>query len=296
MSSSRATADDLEDSNVYNVEAPTSSSRTTADHAPNACENCTRFVAGACSDNDSQVTELMKSKKAKYLPSTTDKATKRTTFFGADGLGPYTTDPASFSQSRVLYFNDKFTVIRDLYPKASVHLLILPRDAERNLKRPQDAFDDPDFLNECREEEAKVRQIVADELQRKFGSFSASDRARVEAMEAVDLPDKLPAGRDWSKEVISGIHANPSMSHLHIHVLSRDMVSEPMKKRNHYLSFTTDFLVGLEHFPLANNDHRRDYKHFPVDMYCWRCGQNFQNKMAKLKVHLEEEFQQWIRE
>ena len=95
---------------------------------------------------------------------------------------------------------------------------------------------------------------------------------------------------------MSGIHANPSMSHLHIHVLSKDMVSEPMKKRNHYLSFTTDFLVGLEHFPLAKDDYRRAYTHFPEEMLCWRCGQNFGNKMSKLKEHLEMEKESWIRE
>jgi aprataxin len=238
----------------------------------------------------------MQPKKAKPVASNTDLATLRTMIHGRGGLGAYTIDPASFPDTRVVYFNDKFTVIRDLYPKASVHLLILPRNPKKNLLQPQIAFDDPEFLADCRREEIRVRDIVADELRRKFGQYSASEQARVRAMEAVDLPAELPPGRDWSKEVISGIHANPSMSHLHIHVLSRDMVSGPMKKRNHYLSFTTDFLVGLEHFPLANNDFRRNYGHFPEDMYCWRCGKNFGNKMSKLKAHLDEEWSEWVHE
>lgn len=108
--------------------------------------------------------------------------------------------------------------------------------------------------------------------------------------------DELPSGRDWAKDVISGIHANPSMNHLHIHVLSRDMFSEPMKKTNHYLSFTTDFFVGLDQFPLPANDHRRVYKHFPADMLCWRCGKNFGNKISKLKEHLADEFEEWKKE
>jgi aprataxin len=192
----------------------------------------------------------------------------------------------------VVYYNDKFVVINDLYPKASVHLLILPRDPKKNILRPQDAFDDAEFLEECRLEEQKVREIVGDELRRKFGHYSKSEKARTAAMESEDPPAELPAGRDWSKEVKSGIHANPSMSHLHIHVLSKDMVSEPMKKRNHYLSFTTDFFVGLENFPLASDDHRRHYKHFPEDMLCWRCGRQFQN-MPQLKEHLFKELEQW---
>jgi aprataxin len=225
-----------------------------------------------------------------------DVPTQKTIFHGRDGLAAYTIDPESFPPTRVVYYNDKFVVINDLYPKASVHLLILPRDPIKNVMAPQDAFDDPQFLAECREEEKKVRVIVASELRRRFGKHSASEQPRIQAMEADDPPEELPLGRDWTKDVMSGIHANPSMAHLHIHVLSKDMVSDPMKKRNHYLSFTTDFLVGLEHFPLAKDDYRRRYTQFPEDMLCWRCGKNFGNKMSKLKQHLEEEKESWIKE
>lgn len=222
-----------------------------------------------------------------------DAFTRQTIKFGGGGLGPYTQDPASFPSSRVVYYNDKFVVINDLYPKATVHLLILPRDPKKNLLPPQEAFDDIQFLEECRQEEKRVRTIVADELRRKLGKHSVTEKARTDAMNSDDPPDELPAGRDWSKEIISGIHANPSMMHLHIHVLSRDMVSGFMKKRNHYQSFTTDFLVGLDQFPLQMDDHRRRYKRFPEDMFCWRCGDNYANKMARLKDHLQEEFESW---
>jgi len=233
--------------------------------------------------------------KPRPTRSQADKSTQRTVYAGRDGLAAYTVDPESFPASRVVYHNDKFVVINDLYPKASVHLLILPRDPKKNVLRPQDAFDDPEFLADCRTEEKKVRAIVANELRRKFGKYSASDKPRLGALESDDPPDELPAGRDWDKEIISGIHANPSMNHLHIHVLSVDMVSECMKKRNHYLSFTTDFLVGLKHFPLAEDDYRRHYKSFPGDMFCWRCGKNYTNKMTRLLEHLEKEKEEWVR-
>lgn len=226
----------------------------------------------------------------------TDGPTKRTIFAGRDGLGAYITDPASFPASRVVYYTNEFVVINDLFPKASVHLLILPRDMEKSVMRPQNAFDDPVFLAECQAEERKVRQLVASELSRKFGRQSQTDKARLDAMDSDDPPETLPPGRDWSKDVISGIHANPSMYHLHIHVLSKDMVSECMKKTNHYLSFTTDFLVGLDQFPLSRDDHRRAYRHFPDDMVCWRCGKNFENRISKLKVHLDKELSEWVRE
>lgn len=237
----------------------------------------------------------MKPKK-KQPPSTTDAPSKRTLFAGRDGLAAYTIDPASFPPSRVVYYNDKFTVINDLYPKSQIHLLILPRDPKKNVLMPQDAFDDAQFLQECIEEEKKVRLIVAEELRRRFGQASSSEQARIKAMEADDPPDVLPPGRDWSKSVKSGIHANPSMSHLHIHVLSMDHVSDPMRKSNHYQSFTTDFFVSLDQFPLATDDYRRHYRFFDKDMICWRCGKSFGNKMMRLKEHLEEEFELWKKE
>ena len=235
-------------------------------------------------------------KKILPTPSKIDSPTQRTMFRGRGGLGAYTTDPASFPQSRVVYYNDKFVVINDLFPKASIHLLILPRDPHYSAMRGQEAFDDPEFLAECREEEIKVRAIVAEELRRRYEKYSVSEQERLAAMSSDDLPDWLPPGRIWTRDVISGTHANPSMSHLHIHVLSKDLVGEFMRKRNHYQSFTTDFLIGMDQYPLPPEDHRRRYSHFPEDMFCWRCGENFGNKMEKLREHLKFEFEEWKRD
>ena len=235
--------------------------------------------------------------KMKPTNANTDKQSQQTRFYGRDGLAAYIQDPAAFPPSRVVHYSDKFVVINDLFPKATVHLLILPRDPVKARMRPQEAFDDPEFLADCIAEENKVRQIAISELRRKVGQFSAAERSRNEAMESEELPDEFPVGRDWDKEIMSGTHANPSMNHLHIHVLSRDLHSECLKKKNHYLSFTTDFLIRLRDYPIAAQDPRRDYKHFyPADLYCWRCGRDFKNQMAQLKAHLEEEFEEWKKE
>ncbi|KAF2859948.1 HIT-like protein [Piedraia hortae CBS 480.64] len=204
-----------------------------------------------------------------------DVRTAQTRRAGRYGLQDYITHPEDFPSSRVVYYNTHFTVIRDLFPKASIHWLILPRDPLKSITRPQEAFDDVAFLQECQAEERKVHAMVVDELAKMF-----------------------PGRREWTEEdVKSGIHANPSMAHLHIHVLSEDMVSDCMKKSNHYLSFTTDFLVGLDQFPLEKDDYRRHYGQWTTnDMKCWRCGTNFGNSMAKLKRHLLMEKEEWIKE
>lgn len=296
-SNNRASADDFEDVSSTAVPGKQATDDLPRSKKPNACTQLLSCYSTRSLIVNTLVIELMKP-KIKPTPSHTDEPTARTVFSGRDGLAAYTLDPASFPHSRVVYYNEDFVVINDLFPKASVHLLILPRNGQKNRMRPQDAFDDTTFLASCREEEKKVRTLVAAELRRRFGRHSISDRPRIEAMESDDppLPNDVPAGRDWSKEVISGIHANPSMNDLHIHVLSRDMMSECMKKTNHYLSFTTDFLVSLDQFPLDMEDHRRHYGRFPEDMLCWRCGRNFGRKMARLKEHLEVEFEEWKKE
>lgn len=105
-------------------------------------------------------------------------------------------------------------------------------------------------------------------------------------------------GRDWNQDVLVGVHAHPSMNHLHIHIISRDFYSEAMRHRKHYNSFHTGFFVDVEEFPLKDGDprwHPGREKYLEEDLRCWRCGKNFGNKFATLKRHLEGEFEAWKR-
>ena len=89
------------------------------------------------------------------------------------------------------------------------------------------------------------------------------------------------------------------MNHLHVHILSVDRHSECMRHRKHYNSFATPFLIDVEDFPLNKHDPRRHAgreRYLERDLVCWRCQRNFRNKFAKLKEHLEEEFEVWKKE
>lgn len=217
-------------------------------------------------------------------------------FPGRDGLGAYIASPESFPPSRVIYYTNDFVAINDLYPKSSVHVLLLPRDKAKNRLHAFDAFEDPVFLASVQAEVRKVRKMVAGELRRNYGKFSAQDKGREDAMEADPPPDRLPSGRDWEKDIISGIHSRPSMNHLHVHVLSVDRVSECMKHRKHYNSFATPFLVDVEDFPLAEDDVRRHpgrQGYLESNLKCWKCGKSFGAKFGTLKEHLAEEIEEW---
>ena len=266
------------------------------------------------------VTALMSPQKPKVkgLPASTpptDLATK-TLYLARDGLGAYLADPSSFPSSRVIYHNEEFVVINDLFPKSSIHLLLLPRNREKMLLHPFEAFEDVEYLMSVRAEVERLRVLAAKELKRKFGRSSEKEIARETALarmetradggdaaqleEEAGQADGVSEGRDWNKEIISGIHMGPSMNHLHVHVLSREMHSECMRHRKHFNSFQTPFLVPVEDFPLSEGDERRRHHAagalLESDLVCWRCGLSFGNKFKRLKEHLEQEFEAWKRE
>jgi aprataxin len=189
-------------------------------------------------------------------------------------------------------------VIHDLYPKSSVHILLLPRDASKYLQHPFDAFEDPIFLSLVQNKLKELVPLAAAELRRKYSRFSAKEAARNTALGSDDPPEILPQGRNWSREIVNGIHAHPSMTHLHIHILSQDRVSECMRHKKHYNSFATPFLVPIRDFPLEKDDSRRHpgrEGYLDSDLKCWRCGKNFGKKFKDLKTHLDEELEDWKR-
>lgn len=242
------------------------------------------------------------SKKQRILSDNDQRALNVT--HGRDALKAYTLSPTSFPPSRVISHDDDFVVINDLFPKSSVHLLLLPRDPAKQLQHPFDALDgsDPAFLASVQRAALALEQLAASELRRRFAKASAAERARRAALERDHVVDDsaarppLPPGKDWRASVVSGIHAHPSMTRLHIHVLSTDRVSACVTHSRHYNSFATPFFVPVADFPLAPHDPRRHpgrEGYLDRELQCERCGRGFGNRFKKLKAHLAEEFEAW---
>ncbi|EGS21829.1 uncharacterized protein CTHT_0036990 [Thermochaetoides thermophila DSM 1495] len=214
-------------------------------------------------------------------------------------LGPFIEHPEKYPD-QVLRVTEHTVLIKDRYPKATIHLLLLPRSKEHNLLHPHTAMADPAFLKIMRAEAETAAQLAAAELQRLLGRFSEKNRSRNEAIDACVPFDELPPGRDYRKDIRVGTHAHPSMAHVHVHIISRDMRSESLKRVKHYNSFNTPFFIPLEDYPLGEEDERwsTSYQNNNLtgDMVCWRCKKNFGHKFAELKRHLEEEFEAWKRE
>ncbi|KAJ4349247.1 aprataxin-like protein [Ascochyta clinopodiicola] len=262
-------------------------------------------------------TELMSAKKPKSTAQAAETPAKpvKRGFDARDGLGLYIEKPETNPEGLVVEYDDDFVVINDKFPKASyanlysrVHLLLIPRNPSYYAQHPLHLLStSPAFLAEVRKRVDRLKILAASELRRKYGRQSTADApyqtALEELMSSPDPPPAdqrdalLPPGRDWLSEIKAGAHTHPSMNHMHIHVMSREMNSPCLKHKKHYLSFNSSFFVDMEDFPLEEGSARFHPGDWPSwDMKCWRCGENYKNKFAKLKGHLEVEFEEWKKE
>lgn len=91
-----------------------------------------------------------------------------------------------------------------------------------------------------------------------------------------------------------GYHAQPSMKHLHLHVISKDFSSEFLKTKKHFNSFNTDFFIDA---PRIRRELQEDglvaqwseatlKRLLGQDLEC--CGKSFPN-MPKLKEHIHRD-------
>ncbi|XP_042077409.1 aprataxin isoform X3 [Haplochromis burtoni] len=107
-----------------------------------------------------------------------------------------------------VYKDDKVVVIKDKYPKARHHWLVLPWQSIPSLKALRTEHCDL----------VKHMQKVADQMIQQRPDCS-------------------------SVQFRTGYHAIPSMSHVHLHVISQDFDSPCLKNKKHWNSFTTDYFI-----------------------------------------------------
>lgn len=205
----------------------------------------------------------------------------------------------------VIYYNVDWVLIKDKFPKSTVHWLLIPRRYEWYAFHPLRALSKPDLLASARKELVYALKLAGQELRKQLGEFSVSEKVRRDAMMSDDPPDELPEGRNWEDEFNVGVHIFPSMYHLHIHIFSKDM--KPLAKRNptsdcgkKYQTFNTPFLAGIDEFPLADDDLRwwpetAEISYRTHDRHCWRCKKNFGRDWRGLAQHLLDEYEAWKR-
>ncbi|RVD83157.1 uncharacterized protein DFL_007556 [Arthrobotrys flagrans] len=293
-----------------------------SDEASSSSKSVRTAKSTATEGKKNAFTELM-SKKPKPNPPPPAKAQRPVPnpyFLNSDpraGLAVYLSDPASVPSKAMLFYNDDFVVINDVFPKSTVHALILPRDISITHLHPLEILNsNPEILASIRKIAVETCDLLAKELRRIHLKTSVLEKTRQKAFEELEEraisepgfdPDSeesqalLPPGRDWASCIKIGVHARPSMTNFHIHVISEDMHSERVKNKKHYNSFNSGFFVNLDEFPLDKDDERiPGVGHvtngmLKGDMVCWKCKRNFRNKFKELKDHLEIEYETWKR-
>uniref|UniRef100_A0A7M4FYX2 Aprataxin n=1 Tax=Crocodylus porosus TaxID=8502 RepID=A0A7M4FYX2_CROPO len=110
-----------------------------------------------------------------------------------------------------VYKDERVVAIKDKYPKARYHWLILPWDSISSLK-----------------------------------SVTKEHLALLEHMHAVGEKLVHQCPERESLQFRLGYHAIPSMSHIHLHVISQDFDSPCLKTKKHWNSFTTEYFLNSQ--------------------------------------------------
>ncbi|NP_001133125.1 aprataxin [Salmo salar] len=157
-----------------------------------------------------------------------------------------------------VYKDDRVVVIMDKYPKAHYHWLVLPWESIPSLKTLR--REHCDLLRHMNQ--------VADRIVQQ------------------QCPD---AGLLHFRQ---GYHAIPSMSHVHLHVISQDFDSPCLKNKKHWNSFTTDYFIeSQEVIQMLEKDGKVTVKEgtnelLKLPLCCHVCGMAL-STIPQLKEHLK---------
>ena len=159
---------------------------------------------------------------------------------------------------QVVESDELCVTIKDAFPKARHHFLILPRENISSLK--------------------SLKSSHVDLLKHVY------DRGRAQAA-------KITA-TEPAVQFRYGYHAVPSMTRLHMHMISQDFDSPCLKHKKHWNSFTTDFFMDAEGIVKMLREEGKiviDIDHYnsllKKELQCHRCHRTLIN-MPKLKEHI----------
>nr|KAF6483108.1 aprataxin [Rousettus aegyptiacus] len=157
-----------------------------------------------------------------------------------------------------VYKDEQVVVIKDKYPKARHHWLVLPWASISSLKAVT-----REHLELLKHMHAVGEKVIAD------AAGSSKLRFRL------------------------GYHAIPSMSHVHLHVISQDFDSPCLKNKKHWNSFNTDYFLEsqavMEMVQKAGRVTVRDGmpELLKLPLRCHECQQLLPS-IPQLKEHLKK--------
>lgn len=188
-------------------------------------------------------------------PSDFTKRPKRSpSFHWSDGLINAMTDP-----EQVFEEDHLMVILKDGFPKAEYHYLIVPRARINSVK-------------DLRKENLPLLQHMH--------------------KAAEDLISRVHVKKP-KLQFRFGYHALPSMNRIHMHVISQDFNSPRMKTKHHWNTFNTDYFIDSSMVidmlkksgRIAVNQYHSDQLTLP--MRCNQCPETFDD-IGELKTHLTQ--------
>ncbi|PSN39836.1 Aprataxin [Blattella germanica] len=151
--------------------------------------------------------------------------------------------------------DDKIVIIKDKYPKAKYHFLILPK---------------------------------AD-----ISSLAKVSKEQLNLLKHMDEQGHKLAEKYSDSHFKLGYHAEASMSRLHLHVISDDFRSACLKTKKHWNTFTTDFFVPSskiiadveKHGKVIPESKEKLKKYIDTPLKCHKC-EFVPKNMPTLKTHI----------
>jgi diadenosine tetraphosphate (Ap4A) HIT family hydrolase len=167
------------------------------------------------------------------------------------------------SGDRTFYWDDDLVhVMFDAFPKASVHLLILPKDT---------SIDSLEVLADMVESELTASPSPSS--MPNSASLATESRGLRLLRHMLFIGDAIVRHIKATEPTLQhltfqlGFHSVPSLKHLHMHVMSQDFEKGPaLTNKKHYLSFTTAYFLSastvLREFQrlalqITSEDHHR---------------------------------------
>lgn len=211
--------------------------------------------------------------------------------------------------SSYLWSSDTVHVMYDAFPKASVHLLLLPTDTDvDSLAWVAHQLQQSQQTSSCVGGAARIEpssSLMSSSTE--VAPRGAEERRDVphylnllETMDAVAtailarLQEQYP-----SLSFQAGYHSLPSLKHLHMHVMSQDFHKSPfLKHKKHYNSFASGFFVPSKtvvsimrstsnSFLDMDAAGRRDVaRALDAPLRCFWCGAGEFKTMPSLLTHL----------
>jgi hypothetical protein len=255
-------------------------------------------VEGTHSSND----EKSASEKNAEIPPppTPEKATstllhehqKKRFGFNSNILYDYVRNPHKY-EDLLLYQNDKCVIMKDAFPKAAIHLLLLPKESYFNKLSVQEfSPEDLDKVKVLHEIGRDYARKLSDDLEQTENKHElpASPTTRSTFVEELKRRKRLQEIGSFQL----GYHVLPSLFPLHLHIITKDFISPFLKTKKHWNSFTSEFFFDIDRVEGLLTRGENMHKILDLNYYetllqkpleCQLCKQSFP-KIPSLKNHL----------